>query len=72
MKKLYPFEATFFKSKLNWISYDLILSADLPSRVDFKSLGNLSFQAPDFERFPCIRLAYNSLDKTKTHELRIN
>ena len=32
-------------------------------RLDFKLLGDLSFEAPDFDRFPCIKLAYMSLDK---------
>jgi len=41
-------------------------------RLDFKSLGNLSFQAPDYERFPCIKLAYNSLDKMGTTPAVLN
>ena len=32
-------------------------------RLDFAMLGDLSFQAPDFDRFPCIKLAYLALDK---------
>ena len=32
-------------------------------RLDFKLIGDLSFEAPDFDRFPCIKLAYMSLDK---------
>ena len=31
-------------------------------RLDFKLIGDLSFEAPDFDRFPCIKLAYMSLD----------
>ena len=41
-------------------------------RLDFKSLRNLSFQAPDYERFPCIKLAYNSLDKMGTTPAVLN
>ena len=41
-------------------------------RLDFKSLCNLSFQAPDYERFPCIKLAYNSLDKMGTTPAILN
>ena len=41
-------------------------------RLDFKSLGNLSFQAPDYERFPCLKLAYNSLDKMGTTPAVLN
>ena len=32
-------------------------------RLDFKLIGDLSFEAPDFDRFPCIKLAYMSLDR---------
>ena len=32
-------------------------------RLDFKLLGDLSFEAPDFDKFPCIKLAYMSLDR---------
>ena len=32
-------------------------------RLDFKFIGDLSFEAPDFDRFPCIKLAYMSLDR---------
>ena len=32
-------------------------------RLDFKLIGDLSFEAPDFDRFPCIQLAYMSLDR---------
>ena len=41
-------------------------------RLDFKSLGNLSFQAPDYERFPCIKLAYKSLEKMGTTPAVLN
>ena len=32
-------------------------------RLDLKLIGDLSFEAPDFERFPCIKLAYMSLER---------
>ena len=32
-------------------------------KLDFKLMGDLSFEAPDFDRFPCIKLAYMSLDE---------
>ena len=41
-------------------------------RLDFKSLGKLSFKAPDYDRFPCIKLAYNSLDKMGTTPAVLN
>ncbi len=30
-------------------------------RIDFAALGRLDFFAPDFEKFQCLRLAYNSV-----------
>ena len=32
-------------------------------RLDFKEVKNLTFEAPNFERFPCISLAYNALEQ---------
>ena len=37
---------------------------DLPlRRLDFAELGQLSFERPDLERFPCLRLAYEAIGK---------
>lgn len=37
---------------------------DLPtSRIDFPQLANLSFEKPDLDRFPCLGLAYEALEK---------
>ena len=41
-------------------------------RLDFAMLGDLSFQAPDFDRFPCIKLAYSALDKMGTTPAVLN
>ncbi|MEE3152904.1 MAG: 1-deoxy-D-xylulose-5-phosphate reductoisomerase [Candidatus Neomarinimicrobiota bacterium] len=41
-------------------------------RLDFTMLGDLSFQAPDFDRFPCIKLAYLALDKMGTTPAVLN
>ena len=41
-------------------------------RLDFAMLGDLSFQAPDFDRFPCIKLAYLALDKMGTTPAVLN
>ena len=30
-------------------------------RLDFATLGKLSFEAPDFRRFPCLELAYEAI-----------
>ena len=31
--------------------------------LDLTSIGKLNFEKPDFKKFPCIRLAYESLQK---------
>ena len=41
-------------------------------RLDFAMLGDLSFQAPDFDRFPCIKLAYLALNKMGTTPAVLN
>ena len=41
-------------------------------RLDFKLLGDLSFQEPDFDRFPCIQLAYKALDEMGTTPAVLN
>ena len=33
------------------------------SRLDFAALAQLSFEKPDLDRFPCLQLAYNALEK---------
>ena len=38
---------------------------DLPS-LDLAAMGNLTFEAPDFDRFPCLRLAHEVMDAGKT------
>ena len=30
-------------------------------KIDFSTLGKLSFEAPDLKRFPCLELAYDSI-----------
>jgi len=41
-------------------------------RLDFKLLEDLSFQEPDFDRFPCIQLAYKALDEMGTTPAVLN
>ncbi len=36
------------------------------SSLDFKKINNLSFSLPDLQRFPCLKLAYQSLKKGGT------
>jgi 1-deoxy-D-xylulose-5-phosphate reductoisomerase len=46
-------------------------SCDLPA-LDLTSLSVLHFEAPDHERFPCIRLAYESLEAGGTLPATMN
>ena len=48
------------------IQYALTYPRHFPSnweRLDFKEVKNLTFEAPNFERFPCLSLAYNALEQ---------
>ena len=57
------------------IQYALTYPHHLESRwerLDFKLLGDLSFQEPDFDRFPCIQLAYKALDEMGTTPAVLN
>ena len=40
--------------------------------LDFLKCGNLTFEEPDFERFPCIKLAFDSLEKLGTSGAVLN
>ena len=53
------------------LTYPTHLEAPWES-LDFAMLGDLSFQAPDFDRFPCIKLAYLALDKMGTTPAVLN
>jgi 1-deoxy-D-xylulose-5-phosphate reductoisomerase len=39
---------------------------------DMASLRHLEFEAPDFERFPCLRLAYEAAEKGGAHCIALN
>ncbi|MDB2350759.1 1-deoxy-D-xylulose-5-phosphate reductoisomerase [Candidatus Marinimicrobia bacterium] len=57
------------------IQYALTYPRHLPSkweRLDFKTIGDLTFEAPNFERFPCIKLAYDVLEKMGTSPAVLN
>ena len=48
------------------IQYALTYPRHFPSnweRLDFKKVSDLTFEAPNFERFPCLSLAYNALEQ---------
>jgi len=43
------------------MSYPKRFRSDVVQRLDFSSMCGLSFEAPDTERFPCLRLAFEAL-----------
>ena len=47
------------------LTYPDRFDSELPS-LDLASMGDLTFEAPDFERFPCLKLAMNAMDAGKT------
>ncbi len=52
------------------ISYPERVESDLT--FDIASLGQLHFEPPDFERFPCLRLAYEAAEKGGAHSIALN
>ncbi len=52
------------------LSYPERVESDL--RFDMAALSNLSFEVPDFERFPCLRLAYEAAEKGGAHPIALN
>ena len=53
------------------LSYPDRFECDLPS-LDLATMGNLTFEAPDFERFPCLRLAIDAMEIGKTMPAVLN
>lgn len=53
------------------LSYPKRLNSKLPV-VDFYKLGSLNFQKPDFQRFPCLELAYQAAEKKGTAPCVLN
>ena len=43
-----------------------------PLAFDLASLRHLEFEPPDFQRFPCLRLAYEAAEKGGTHCIALN
>jgi 1-deoxy-D-xylulose-5-phosphate reductoisomerase len=52
------------------MSYPERVESDLT--FDMASLGQLNFEPPDFERFPCLRLAYEAAEKSGAHPIALN
>lgn len=56
------------------ILYALSWPERIPSELtfDMTALRQLDFQTPDFERFPCLRLAYEAAGKSQAHCIALN
>jgi 1-deoxy-D-xylulose-5-phosphate reductoisomerase len=52
------------------MSYPERVDSDLT--FDMATLGQLNFEPPDFERFPCLRLAYEAAEKGGAHSIALN
>jgi 1-deoxy-D-xylulose-5-phosphate reductoisomerase len=52
------------------MSYPERVESDLA--FDVAALGHLDFEQPDFERFPCLRLAYEAAEKGGAHPIALN
>ncbi len=53
------------------LSYPDRFECDLPS-LDLATMGNLTFETPDLERFPCLRLAIDAMEIGKTMPAVLN
>jgi 1-deoxy-D-xylulose-5-phosphate reductoisomerase len=53
------------------LTYPDRYECDLPS-LDLASMGNLTFEAPDFERFPCLQLAIDAMEMGQTMPAILN
>jgi len=53
------------------LSYPDRFESDLPS-LDLATMGNLTFEKPDFERFSCLQLAIDAMDIGKTMPTVLN
>ena len=53
------------------LSYPDRFESNLPS-LDLAKMGNLTFEKPDFERFPCLKLAIDAMDMGKTMPAVLN
>ncbi len=57
------------------IQYSLTYPDHLPANwetLDLVEIGNLSFEKPDLDKFPCIRLAYEALNEGGTFPVVLN
>jgi 1-deoxy-D-xylulose-5-phosphate reductoisomerase len=52
------------------LGYPERIESDL--RFDMAALSDLHFEPPDFQRFPCLRLAYEAAEKGGAHAIALN
>lgn len=52
------------------LTYPERVASDLT--FDMTSLSQLTFETPDFQRFPCLRLAYEAAEKGGAHTIALN
>jgi 1-deoxy-D-xylulose-5-phosphate reductoisomerase len=53
------------------LTYPERLKLEVP-RMDFNKINTLTFENPDFEKFPCLKLAYDSIRQGKTYPAVLN
>ena len=53
------------------LTYPDRFETELPS-LDLASIGNLTFEEPDFERFPCLKLAMDAMEMGQTMPAVLN
>jgi len=53
------------------LTYPDRFESELPS-LDLAAMGNLTFEAPDFERFPCLQLAMDAMEMGQTMPAVLN
>tara|TARA_Y100001960_G_scaffold306853_1_gene362531 strand:+ start:553 stop:1707 length:1155 start_codon:yes stop_codon:yes gene_type:complete len=53
------------------LTYPDRFESNLPS-LDLTNMGNLTFEAPDFERFPCLQLAIDAMEMGQTMPAVLN
>lgn len=54
------------------LGYPNRLPLDLGKALNFSEMKKLDFESPDFDKFPCLRLAMNSLDQGRAGPVVLN
>jgi 1-deoxy-D-xylulose-5-phosphate reductoisomerase len=53
------------------LSYPRRLKLDVPI-MDFKKIQSLTFESPDMDKFPCLKLAFQAMENGKTYPTVLN